>query len=119
MYELFYYEDRRGESPAEEFLDTLEPKVYAKAMKWMEKLEAEGPDLPRPYSDLVRGKIRELRVNFGSFDCRFLYFFFGKKVVITHGFLKKTRAIPVSEIEQAERYMNDFLGGTNRGGRSI
>jgi phage-related protein len=109
MYEASYYEDRRGDSPTEEFLDTLPPKVYVKAMKWIEKLEVHGPQLPRPYADVVRGKIRELCVNFGEFDCRLLYFFFGKKIIITHGFLKKTTAIPVSEVERAERYMQDFL----------
>lgn len=30
-------------------------------------------------------------------------------IVITHGFLKKTRKIPIEEIERAECYMQDFL----------
>jgi len=38
-----------------------------------------------------------------------LYFFYGKTIVITHGFVKKTDAVPVNEIELAERYMDEFI----------
>ena len=108
-YEVIFYEDRRGRCPTDEFLDGLLLKVRAKAEKWMEKLEEEGPDLPRPYADSVRGKIRELRVSFASNEYRFLYFFFGRRIIITHGFLKKTRQIPTGETRKAERTMRDFL----------
>ncbi|MBU1122881.1 MAG: type II toxin-antitoxin system RelE/ParE family toxin [Candidatus Omnitrophica bacterium] len=65
--------------------------------------------MPRPYADVVQGKIRELRIRFGSNFYRFLYFFFGKKIIITHGFSKKTDNIPQREIVRAERLMQDFL----------
>ncbi|MBU0693190.1 MAG: hypothetical protein KKC11_00755 [Candidatus Omnitrophica bacterium] len=58
MYEVIFYEDRRGRCPVDEFLDDLQPKVRAKVEKWIEKLEKEGPSLPRPFADIVRGKIR-------------------------------------------------------------
>lgn len=109
MYEVIFYEDRKGKCPADEFLDNLQLKVRAKVEKWIEKLEEEGPNLPRPFADIVRDKIRELRIVFGSNHHRFLYFFFGKKIIITHGFLKKTDEIPKKEIEKAERMMQDFL----------
>jgi len=48
-------------------------------------------------------------VNFGSNDYRFLYFFFGKRIIVTHVFLKKTNRIPEGEIERAEQIMKDFL----------
>lgn len=111
MYEVEFYKDSKGKCLAKEFLNELQIKIRAKVTKWVDKLEKEGPNLPRPYADIVRGKIRELRVGFGSNEYRFLYFFFGKKIIITHGFLKKTNKIPVGEIERAERYMEDFLKG--------
>ncbi len=65
--------------------------------------------MPRPFGDVVRGKIRELRVVFGGNHYRLLYFFLGKRIVLTHGFVKKTKRIPVREVERAERAMGDFL----------
>lgn len=109
MYEVIFYEDRRGRCPTDEFLDSLPPKILGKVEKWMEKLEKEGPNLPRPYADMAKGKLRELRMVFGSNHYRFLYFFFGKKIVIAHGFVKKTDRLPVREIERAEHIMGDFL----------
>ncbi len=109
MYEVELYEDERGICPVSEFLNGLQTKIRAKIAKWIDKLEEEGPDLPRPYADLVRGKVRELRVGFSSNEYRFLYFFLGKRIIITHGFLKKTDKIPAGEIDRAERIMQDFL----------
>jgi len=115
MYEVIFYLDKRGRCPTDEFLDQLQSKIKAKIEKWIEKLEEEGPNLPRPFADVVRGKIRELRIGFGANRYRFLYFFFGKKIVITHGFLKKIDRVPVEEIERAERRMQDFLQRYERG----
>lgn len=114
-YEVIFYRRSDGSCPTDEFLDTLGHKVRAKAQKWMLQLEIYGPNLPRPYADVVRGKIRELRVGFASQHYRFLYFFAGKRIVITHGFLKKTGPVPEEEIDRAERQMNDFLGQLERG----
>lgn len=33
----------------------------------------------------------------------------GKRIIITHGFLKKTDRVPEGEIERAERIIQDFL----------
>lgn len=93
----------------------MQIKIRAKVAKWIDKLKKEGPNLPRPYADIVRGKIRELRVSFGSNECRFLYFFFSKRIIITHGFLKKTDKIPEREIERAQRMMQHFLQRGKRG----
>jgi len=109
MYEVEFYKDRKERCFVVELLNKLQTKVRAKVVKWMDKLENEGPNLPRPYTDIVRGKIRELRVSFGSNEYCFLYFFFGKRIVITHGFLKKADRIPKRDIERAERIMKDFL----------
>jgi phage-related protein len=109
MYEVEFYSNRKGRCFTIEFLNGVNVKIRAKIVKWIEKLENEGPNLPRPYADIIRGKIRELRVNFGSNDYRFLYFFFGKRIIVTHVFLKKTNRIPEGEIERAEQIMKDFL----------
>ena len=90
------------------FLDALPVKVRAKIAKWIELLEEQGPDLPRPYADVLRDKIRELRVKFGSVQYRLLYFFMEKKVILTHGFVKRTDQVPKAEIEKALSAMEDL-----------
>jgi len=114
-YQILFYESQKGDCPTEEFLDSLPVKVRAKVSRWIDELEQEGPDLPRPYADMVRGKIRELRVIFASNHYRFLYFFYGRQIIITHGFIKKTDRIVEDEIERAERLMRDFESRIKRG----
>lgn len=65
-YAVLFYWSPRGECFAEEFLDRLPEKVRGKVLRWIEALETHGPNLPRPYADVVRGKIRELRIAFGT-----------------------------------------------------
>jgi len=77
--------------------------------KWLELLEREGPRLPRPYADVVQGKIRELRMTFGGLHYRFLYFFHGRSIIVTHGFVKKSAAIPKNEIIRAQRWMAEYI----------
>lgn len=107
-YRVLFYETERGTCPVEEFLNSLPIKVRAKVAKWIEKLEEYGPDLPRPYADIVRGKIRELRVIFSSGQYRFLYFFYNEYIIMTHGFLKKTDKVVEGEIARAHHFMIDF-----------
>lgn len=114
-YQVIFYTNIQGHCLTKEFLDNLPDKVKGKALQWIQKLEQEGPDLPRPYADTVRGKIRELRVIFASGHYRFLYFFYHKYIVITHGFIKKTDKIPENEIERAHRLMRDFEQRATRG----
>ncbi len=93
-----------------DLLGKMPEKHEAKAAKFFALLRDKGPNLPRPYADVLRGKIRELVVDFQHHGYRFLYFFSGRTIVITHGFLKKTPRTPPAEIDRAERYMSDWLG---------
>jgi len=108
-YKAEFYTTRRGESLVDEFLDELPESHQGKTHQWMKLLEEHGPNLPRPYADVLEGPIRELRVQYGNRKYRFLYFFHGKAIIFTHGILKKTGPVPPGEIEQAKRCMADWL----------
>ncbi|MCL2480583.1 MAG: type II toxin-antitoxin system RelE/ParE family toxin [Spirochaetaceae bacterium] len=55
--------------------------------------------------------IFELRAQVGTDISRVLYFcVVGKKVILTHGFIKKTKKTPLSEIERAKNYRAAYLG---------
>ena len=109
MYEVLLYTAANDDCPAQRFLDALPAKPRAKVGRFVSHLATLGPDLPRPYADALRDKIRELRVPYGRLQVRILYFFEGKRVVLTQGFLKKTPAVPEEEIDRALRRMEDWL----------
>lgn len=94
---------------AQEYLDGMQKNHQAKAQANMLRLQVEGHMLHRPHADAVRGKIRELRCGIGTFEHRFLFFFDGRKIILTHGFLKKDNAIPEREIARAERFYQDYF----------
>lgn len=86
-------------------------RVRAKAAAWIGLLQEKGPQLHRPYADMLEESIRELRISHGHLEIRILYFIEGKSVVLTDGFLKKTQWIPKEEIEKAKRCRNEWLKG--------
>ena len=109
MYEVCYYADSRGRKPVEEFIDSLDPKMRAKVFGRLELLEEYGPMLGMPLSRPLLDGIYELRTVSGSDITRILYFFvLGKRVVLTHGFVKKTQKTPNREIEKAKRMREDW-----------
>ena len=114
-YQVIFYKSVNGHCPTAEFLESIPVKVRAKVAKWIIRLEEYGPDLPRPYADVVRGKIRELRLVFASHQYRFLYYFSHKYIIITHGFVKKTGMVPENEIQRANNAMLDFEDRIRKG----
>lgn len=110
MYEIEFFMKENGEEPAREFIDSRDMKMQAKILTKMELLEICGPTLKMPHSRPLGAKMFELRAESEGNLARLPYFFvIGKKVVITHGFQKKTEKTPQAEIEKAQRYMNEFL----------
>ena len=110
MYNLVFYATERYDSPVDDFLDELDKKSRAKVAAHLSLLEEQGPDLKRPYADVVRGKIRELRIHHSSNQYRILYFFhLREQIVLVHAFSKKTQQLREKDIELAERRMEDWM----------
>jgi phage-related protein len=109
LYRIIFYTTPRGDSPVDDFLDSLDAKARAKVDAFIEFLAREGHRLQRPYTDTLRGKIRELRIPYRTNQYRILYFFREDSIVLLCGFVKKTQEVPKGEIERAERYMQDFV----------
>lgn len=109
MYEIILYDTEDGKCPMQELLDSLEPKLLAKTLRSIDLLEKNGPLLREPYSKSLEDGIFELRTKQGSNITRVLYFFFiGKKVILTNGFVKKSQKIPKAEKELAKKYKADY-----------
>lgn len=105
-----FYEKENGEKPCLVFLNTLEVKLRAKAFRDLKLLEEKGTELRLPYSEHLDDGIFELRTKQGTNIVRNLYFFFVRnKIIVTHGFRKKTQKTPPGEIDRAKEYRKDYL----------
>lgn len=112
MFEISYFQDAHGRRPAAEFIDSLDNKMKAKVFGHLELLEEFGSRLGMPYSRHLDDGIFELRVSQSGNIVRILYFFFvGQRIILTHGFVKKTPKTPVGELERAKRMRNEWRAG--------
>jgi phage-related protein len=111
MRTINFYRRPNGQSPIEEFLDSLTGKQAQKAL-WVLQLIEELETVPRQYfKKLVDSEdIWEVRVQFGNDIFRLLGFFDGGTLLIlTNGFAKKTQKTPPQEIALAVRRKNEYL----------
>lgn len=108
-YEVIFYATSSGKEPARDFIEGLPTKTKARTLRDLGLLQEKGPLIREPYSKHLTDGLFELRTNTKSDAVRVFYFFFsGKKIVITNGFLKKTRKTPRRELSKALEYKNDW-----------
>jgi phage-related protein len=113
---LEFYVDGRGRSPVEDFLDSLDQKTRARFLWSMEQLRIRNVRAREPLTRHLEGNLWELREESATNIYRVIYFFFtGRRIVLLHGFQKKTQRTPRGEIEMARRRQADFV--EREGGR--
>jgi phage-related protein len=111
MRTVNFYRLLNGNSPVEEFLDSLAGKQAQKVL-WVLQLIEELTVIPRQYfKKLVDSEgIWEVRIQFGNDIFRLLGFFDGGNLLIlTNGFAKKTQKTPPQEIALAVRHKEEYL----------
>lgn len=109
MFCVDFYRLPNGRAPVEDFLDGLNIKMRNKALDSLLLLEEFGNNLREPYSKSIGDGLFELRIKFSSDISRIFYFFFAdNKVILTNGFIKKTRKTPKVEIDLAKKYKADY-----------
>lgn len=105
-----FYLDIQGHSPVREFLKTLDRKTSARFDWSLEQLRLRNVQAGEPLVKHLEGKLWELRRASDGNIYRLIYFFFtGRKIVIVHGFQKKTQKTPRREIEIAQQRMDDYI----------
>lgn len=115
MFEVEFYEDKRGHQPVKEVLLKLRDQVrsnksariqYEKILTYIRALEDYGIRMGEPKVKHIDGSLWELR----PLAHRVFFFHWQKnKFILLHHFIKKTQKTPSREIEQARRNMRDFL----------
>ena len=108
--DIEFYKTEAGREVIAEFLDTLPSKDLAKVLRDIELLADYVPNLREPYTKHIDGPIWELRSKFASNIYRIFYFVWdGSKLVLLHGFTKKTQRTPPGEIAMAKKRYDDYV----------
>ena len=108
--EILFYRTAAQKCPVEEFLDSLPSKV-AQKVAWVLSLLEDLEVIPAQYFTKMPGTddIWECRIKLGSNIYRIFAFWDGNKIILTHGFIKKTQKTPGNEIEKAQNYKKDYF----------
>jgi phage-related protein len=123
-WSIRFYTDDGGNSPVEAFLDSLDLKTQTRFIWSIEQLRIRNVSAREPLVKKLDGKLWELREESQTNIFRVIYCFVsGRRIVLLHGFQKKTQKTPPGEIAVAERRLARFLereGGehNDRGGRT-
>ncbi len=115
-WSIEYYATESGTSPVREFLLGLDKKTYARFLKSFDLLKERNVQAREPLVKHIEGKLWELREESNTNIYRILYVFFtGKRIVLLHGFTKKTQKTPRREIELALQHLSRYEA--TRGGK--
>ena len=106
MWDIEFFENDNGRCPSKEYILSLNPVNDQPFIdNAFDRLRKLGNELTRPQSGFLKDGLYELIIDTRTGHFRFIYFFDGRKIiVVTHGFLKKSRKIPQGEIEKANNY---------------
>ncbi len=112
QWSIEYFVGENGKSPVKDFIGSLSPESKAKFIFIADLLTEYGLNVREPYVKPITGtrKLFELRIKDRQNIHRIFYFAFtGRRLVLLHGFTKKTDKTPTREIEIAEIRMKDFI----------
>lgn len=106
-----FYHTEKGACPIRDFLASIDGKEAQKVL-WVFRLIERIDRVPVKYLKKLAGSddIWECRVltRLGTYRI-FSFFFRGDRLVVTHGYSKKTQKTDPREIRRAERYRLDYL----------
>jgi phage-related protein len=110
VYEIRFYRTASGHCPVEEFLEGLDGKQAQKVV-WTLQLVEDLERVPAKFLEKMTGtdNLWEVRVEFAGSIFRLLGWLDGGRLVLGHGFQKKTPKTPAREIETAAQRKRDYF----------
>ncbi len=112
-YSVEFVKMQSASTPFISFLEELNTQERAEILAYIEEFrvaKSSASPIADALTKYLGNGILELRVRHTNRISRSLFFYFaGKRIIFTHGFIKKTRTTPRVELEKAERYRSEFL----------
>lgn len=107
---IWFYKTSLKKCPVQEFLDSLSGKA-AQKVTWVLKIIEDLDIVPQKYfKKLDPYNIWECRIDFSGNTYRILAFIHKESnIILTNGFIKKTRKTPKQEIELSLKYRYDYI----------
>jgi len=106
---VLLFREQDGTVPLRDWLDDLDERPRLRCLALLAQLEQFGHELRRPAAENLGGGIYELRGKVENVNCRMLYFFHGRHVVVvSHGFTKQRAKVPKNEFNTALRRKREF-----------
>jgi len=108
---ISFYQTDFGDSPVEEFLTGLQPQVRAKVVRTLELLRTL-PVIPGKFWQKMKGaeNLWEVRVEYGGNIFRILAATAkGNRVILLHGFQKKSQKTPRQDMEIAAQRQKRYF----------
>ena len=104
-----FYVEAGGGNPVRTFLEGLDLQTQARLRRGVELLVQRNVTAGEPLVRHLEGKLWELRVESNTNIYRVVYAVSsGRRIVLLHGFQKKTQKTPRREIETAARRFEAF-----------
>ena len=110
--EAMFFRSASGREPVREWLLSLQKHERQTIGADIAYVQYRWP-LGKPRVDHLRGGIWEVRSALENRIARVLFATSCKEIVLLHGFIKKTRATPVEEVDLAERRWQEWQGDEN------
>jgi phage-related protein len=109
-WKVLFWVDDSGDSPVRSFLRSLDQQTRARFGWSIEQLRIRNVSAREPLVKKITSSLWELREESQTNIYRVVYCFVsGRRIVLLHGFQKKTQRTPRGEIEIAERRLARFL----------
>jgi phage-related protein len=112
-FSIEFFVGAEGSCPAETWLDSQSLKMQQKFAALFKMLGDVGRIFNEQKFKHLTGtdQLFEIKADQGRVLC---FFVVGKRVILTHGFLKKSDKTPKGEIERAEKAKADFAARSKR-----
>lgn len=109
-WSIVFYTDARGGEPVRAFLEGLDLRTQARFAWSIEQLRQRNVQAREPLVKHLEGRIWELRRESTTNIYRLLYATLpNRRILVLHGFHKKTQKTPPRELALAQRRLAEFL----------